>query len=303
MLIEIDHVSKSYRRPFRESKPVLDSFYAQLPIGIHALLGPNGAGKTTLLRIVAGILSPGSGSVRFDGRNICELDAAYRQYLGYVPQSFGYYRQFTVQRFLEYLAELKCVPTNHRGARIDRVLAQTGLTERRKERIRRLSGGMRQRLGIAQALLNAPRILILDERTVGLDPAERMRFKGVLSALSSQCIILLSTHIVSDVEDLADDILLIQEGRCVAQGSPRALVNSLSGRVWTLRSPQGGTGWAAPGQIEPMTQLRDQVEGGHRMMRVFCESKPMRDAQPATATLEDLYMLHFGVKSDDSDVG
>lgn len=294
--MEIADVTKSYRRPFRISQPVLEGFCATLPVGIHALLGPNGAGKTTLLRIVAGILSPGSGTVLLDGRPIRDLDASYRQLLGYVPQSFGYYRNFTVVRFLSYLAELKCVPLAQRGARIEKVLAQTGLTQRRDEKIRRLSGGLRQRLGIAQALLNDPRILILDEPTVGLDPAERMRFKEVLSSLSRRAIILLSTHIVSDIEDLADDILLLSGGRCLMQGPPHALLDSLSGCVWLTDHAITSVG------PEAVTVLSERLDSGRRIRRVFCRSKPAPDAKPASATLDDLYMLHFEVGTNDGNL-
>lgn len=301
MQLHIDKVSKTYTRTGRKGGAVLDQFSAELTPGIHALLGPNGAGKTTLLRIVAGILSPTSGSVRLDGVDIRELDSRYRRLLGYVPQSFGYYRQFTVERFLQYLADLKCVDRAERGTVIDRVLAQTGLTARRMDRIRSLSGGMRQRLGIAQALLNEPRILILDEPTVGLDPAERRRFRDLLAELAAHRIVFLSTHIVSDVEDIADRIVLIDEGRCLSQGGPAELLALLTGRIWIVE------GLVVPSEAgalhEPTRILATRREESRFLNRVYCEGQPADSARGVEPTLEDVYMLHFGGMSSDSDMG
>ena len=194
MVLDIDKISKRYK-----DKIAISRFSVSLRSGVYGLLGPNGAGKTTLMRIVCGLTRPDSGNVFYDGKSIRDLGEEYRKILGYLPQNFGYYPSFTVQRYMEYIASLKGLNKNFSKRRISELLEIVGLQDAPKAKISSLSGGMRQRLGIAQSMLNDPDVLILDEPTVGLDPAERVKFRNLISTISQGKITILSTHIVSDV--------------------------------------------------------------------------------------------------------
>jgi len=191
----VDHVSLNFER------------------GVYGLLGPNGAGKTTLMRMMVGVLPPSSGKVTLDGVTIGELGAKYRDILGYMPQEVGYYRDFTAKRFLQYLGALKGLDPKYANRRIDELLDLVGLADVKNKKLGQFSGGMIRRIGIAQALLNDPKILILDEPTAGLDPNERIRFKNILSELSEERIVILSTHIVSDVQSIAGQVILLRKAK------------------------------------------------------------------------------------------
>ena len=197
--LKLDRVSKQYKQ-----KMVVDRLEYTFRTGVYGLLGENGAGKTTLLRMAAGVLKPTAGQILCNQCEIGKLGGAYRMKLGYLPQKFGYYPNFTVWRYMEYLAELKAVPPELVKGRIEQLLGDTGLSGVQSAKIKTLSGGMVRRLGIAQSLLNDPEILILDEPTSGLDPKERIRFRNLLSSLGRGRIVLLSSHIVADIESLAD---------------------------------------------------------------------------------------------------
>ena len=198
MELKIQNITKRYR-----DKTAVDDVSITLTPGVWGLLGANGAGKTTLMRMLAGILRPSSGRILCDGVEVGTLGAAYREKLGYLPQEFGFYPEFTVQDYLEYMAALKGLPRTEAARQIDALLERVSLTEVRRKKIIKLSGGMKRRVGIAQALLNDPEILILDEPTAGLDPGERVRFRNLLSEFAQERIVLISTHIVSDVEYIA----------------------------------------------------------------------------------------------------
>lgn len=215
MELVIDDLTKRYG-----PKTAVNHFSATLEMGIHALLGPNGSGKTTLMRVLADVLRPDSGTVCWDGADISVLGERYREVLGYLPQNFGYYPSFTGWDFLMYFAALKGLPRHTAGERAEDLLTALGLFDERNKRIRTYSGGMRQRLGIVEALLNDPKLLILDEPTAGLDPMERVKFREMLERLGRDRVVLLSTHIVSDVEQVADSVMLMKKGRLIYAGAP-----------------------------------------------------------------------------------
>ena len=211
MELKIDRVSKQYR-----NKIAVDRLSATLHTGVTGLLGANGAGKTTLMRMICGVLTPTSGEITYNGMPVSE--ERYRSVLGYLPQEFGCYPEFSGRDFLLYFAALKGMPRNEAEVRSEELLETVGLADVSKKRVRTYSGGMKQRLGIAQALLNDPRLLILDEPTAGLDPKERVRFRNLIEQLGRDSIVLLSTHIVSDIEHIADQILLMKDGQLIFQG-------------------------------------------------------------------------------------
>lgn len=211
MKLIIDRVSKQY-----QNRIAVDRVSATLQKGVYGLLGANGAGKTTLMRMLCGILKPTGGTITFDGIDVSE--EAYRAVLGYLPQDFGYYPEFSALDFLLYLAALKGIPKAQAKRRSRELLALVSLQEAEKKKIKTFSGGMKQRLGIAQALLNDPKLLILDEPTAGLDPKERVRFRNFIQTLGKDSIVLLSTHIVSDIEHIADEILMMKAGQLIYRG-------------------------------------------------------------------------------------
>ncbi len=211
MELVINRLSKQYK-----NKIAADRISITLHKGVYGLLGANGAGKTTLMRIICGILKPDSGTVSFDGIDVSQEE--YRSVLGYLPQDFGYYPEFTGKDFLLYMAALKGLEKPLAKRKADELLNLVSLQNVAKKKIKTYSGGMKQRLGIAQALLNDPKLLILDEPTAGLDPKERVRFRNLIESLGKESIVLLSTHIVSDIEHIADEILMMKEGRLIYSG-------------------------------------------------------------------------------------
>ena len=211
MELVIDHVSKQYK-----NKIAVDNVSVKLQQGVYGLLGANGAGKTTLMRMLCGILQPTNGTITFDGVDVSE--EAYRAVLGYLPQDFGYYPEFTAMDFLLYFAALKGIPKTQAKRKAKELLELVSLEEVARKKMKTFSGGMKQRLGIAQALLNEPKLVILDEPTAGLDPKERVRFRNLIENLGKDSIVLLSTHIVSDIEQIADEVLMMKDGRLIFQG-------------------------------------------------------------------------------------
>ncbi len=280
----IDRLTKQYGH-----KLAVDRVDLELHRGVYGLLGANGAGKTTLMRMLCGILAPTSGEIRWGGREIGSLGEEYRSLLGYLPQDFGYYPEFTAEKFLLYLAALKGLGKVQAGQKMLELLDLVGLSEERKHKIRTFSGGMKQRLGIAQALLNDPEILILDEPTAGLDPKERVRFRNLISACARDRIVLLSTHIVSDVEYIAGEILIMKEGRLIHRGAPDAITHEIDGKVWECR--------VDPARAEELCSRYNvgnlKNVGNKTILRIIKDEKPMEEAVPAEASLEDLYLYYF----------
>jgi ABC-2 type transport system ATP-binding protein len=264
----------------------LRDFTLDLGPGVLGLLGPNGAGKSTLMRILATITKPTAGTVTWNGSDIAHSPDDLRAVLGYLPQDFGVYPHLTAPEFLAYLAAIKGLNAKAARTRIDELLQVVNLTEARKRPLGGYSGGMKQRVGIAQALLNDPAVLIVDEPTVGLDPEERVRFRNLLSDLSGERIVILSTHIVSDVEATASAIAIIDQGRLLLHATPEALLHTVTGQVWE---------WIVPSAELHAARQQYLVSGTVRTaagvrLRVVAKAAPAADAQPATPTLEDAYL-------------
>jgi ABC-2 type transport system ATP-binding protein len=264
----------------------LNGLTLQIGRGLFGLLGPNGAGKSTLMRTLATLQVPDSGTVTLDGRSIFADLSAHRRLLGYLPQDFGVYPGVSALELLDHLAVLKgLTDRSNRRAQVDALLAQVNLWEHRKRAVSGFSGGMRQRFGIAQALLGDPRLVIVDEPTAGLDPAERGRFYNMLSEIGEQVVVILSTHIVEDVRQLCSRMAIVVEGRVVCDGVPDELVAALDGRIWTRTVPRHA---AAP-EIPTDALLSTQLHAGHTRYRVRADSLPHAAFQPAVPELDDVY--------------
>ena len=282
MKLTIDRVSKRYGA----NTLALQDFSLELGSGILGLLGPNGAGKTTLMSILATITKPTGGTIRWNGTDLAADPNAIRSVLGYLPQDFGVYPNLNAVEFLEYLAAVKGLDAASARRRIDELLNLVNLTDVRKRPLGGYSGGMRQRIGIAQALLNDPKLLIVDEPTAGLDPEERVRFRNLLSDLSGDRIVILSTHIVSDVEATATDIALISQGRLVAHAAPEDLLRAVEGKVWEWVVPSSELNAARQQYLISNTTRRS--DGVH--VRLLA-SQPPAGTTAVAPTLEDAYLF------------
>ena len=270
-------------------KKAVNHMSVTLNAGVYGLLGANGAGKTTLMRLLCGLQRPTRGRILLDGQGIGRLGEEYRDLLGYLPQGFGYYPDFRAIDFLLYIAALKGLEGKAAERKAWGLLEEVGLSREARHRIRTFSGGMKQRLGIAQAMLNDPRILILDEPTTGLDPKERVRFRNLISAFSKRRIVILSTHIVSDVEYIADEILLMKEGALLATGDMGRMLEMVRGKVWEcIVKPEDTERYQAYFNV---SNLRNTEEGVR--LRIVSDTRPMEEAQPADPDLEDVYLYHF----------
>lgn len=287
MELELDQLTKRYG-----STVAVDRVSACLRPGVYGLLGANGAGKTTIMRMVCGILRPTSGEVRLNGRGIAQLGEDYRARLGYLPQGFGYYPEFTALDFMEYMAALKGIDAQAARRRSMELLDRVGLGAKAGERVRTFSGGMKQRLGIAQAVLNDPAVLVLDEPTAGLDPKERVRFRNLIASFAQDKIVLLSTHIVSDVEYIADDILMMRRGSLIMRGSPAEVVRGIDGCVWQARV----SAREADALAERLAVVNvHYAEGASALVRFLSTTPPDPGlaAESVAPTLEDLYLYVF----------
>lgn len=258
--------------------------------GVYGLLGANGAGKTTLMRMICGILKPTAGEIRFNGRPIETLGELYRAHLGYMPQDFGFYPDFTAREFLRYMAAVKGLSPREAKDRTEQLLLLVNLRDAADKRIKSYSGGMRQRLGIAQAELNDPAILILDEPTAGLDPKERVRFRNLISDFAKEKIVILSTHIVSDVSYIADTILMMRQGRFLLQEPMDTVTNRMRGKVWeVLVEQREAAAYSGRFSVVNLRHENDLVR-----LRIVAETPPGENAIPAEPGLEDLFLYLFG---------
>ena len=272
------------------SKTAVNALNITLTNGVYGLLGANGAGKTTLMRLLCDIQTPTSGKITLDGKNISVLGEKYRNLLGYLPQQFGYYPDFTAWDFLMYVAALKGLSEKQAHKKATELLEAVDLAEKRNLKIKTFSGGMKQRLGIAQAMLNNPRILILDEPTAGLDPKERVRFRNLISAFSKDRIVILSTHIVSDVEFIAEDIIMMKDGQILHFGKTQEITTEIDGQVWECTVPTSRAEQYS--ETLNISNLRN-IENNCTVLRVISEQSPMENAIKVEPTLEDLYLFYF----------
>ncbi len=287
MELSIDRLTKHYGH-----KIAVDRVSATLTPGVYGLLGANGAGKTTLMRMLCAILEPTSGEVRLNGKEVSAMGGAYRDVLGYLPQDFGYYPSYTAAEFLSYIAALKGIPREAAKRRVRELLEMLDLQSVSNKKIKTFSGGMKQRVGIAQSLLNNPQVLILDEPTSGLDPKERIRLRNLLSEYAADKIVLLSTHIVSDVEAIADEVLVMNAGQFIMHGTVPELAERVRGKVWELTVPREKARlWQAQ-----VTVANYRHEGDQVALRILSDDKPSEQATPCEPILDDAYLYYFGAK-------
>lgn len=291
MELTIENISKQ----FKDLKAV-DDVSLRITPGVWGLLGANGAGKTTLMRMIAGIMKPTSGRILYDGIPIDQLKESYRDIFGYLPQEFGFYPEFTVKDYLEYISVLKGLTREDSRHRIDQLLKQLSLSAVKSKKIIKLSGGMKRRVGIAQALLNEPEVLILDEPTSGLDPGERVHFRKLLSEFAHDRIVLISTHIVPDVEYIATKNAIMKDGKLLAVGTTEELVEAVEGKVWRARIPMNRL---------PEYERRLQIvnirneENGEISIRYLAKGPCTEDSACVTPHLEDLYLWLFPQETTD----
>lgn len=285
MELTINNVSKQFK-----DKRAVNGITLELTPGVWGLLGANGAGKTTLMRMITGIMKPTEGQIAYDGVPITTLKEQYRDILGYLPQEFGFYPEFTVKEYLEYVAVLKGLPAKMGKRRIGALLEKLSLADVTNKKISKLSGGMKRRVGIAQALLNDPQILILDEPTSGLDPAERVRFRNLLSEFAHDRIVLISTHIVTDVEYIATRNAVMKDGKLLAMGMTEELVRLVAGKVWNCTIPAD----ALPRYESKLNIVNLRNESGDGIsLRYLSEQPRIKGSVPAEPRLEDLYLWLF----------
>lgn len=285
MELKLDRLTKQFG-----AKIAVDRVSATLIPGVTGLLGANGAGKTTLMRMVCDVLRPTSGQILLDGTDAGTLGDEYRAMLGYLPQDFGYYPDFTALDFMRYMATLKGFGNRDGQIRSMELLEEVGLASDARRKIKTFSGGMMQRLGIAQAMINDPAILVLDEPTSGLDPKERVRFRNLIAGFAQDKIVILSTHIVSDVEFIAGRILVMNNGAFVMDGAPDQVVSQAAGKVWECHVEAG----EAEHMLTLMTVANVRYStDGRAVVRVVADDAPTVDAYNVEPTLEDLYLHVF----------
>lgn len=272
------------------SKTAVNDLSIVLSNGVYGLLGANGAGKTTLMRLLCNLQEPTSGKILLNGKNIAGLGEEYQNLLGYLPQNFVYYPDFTALDFLLYVAALKGLNEKAARKKSKELLEAVGLSGESRHKIKTFSGGMKQRLGIAQAMLNNPRILILDEPTAGLDPKERVRFRNLISAFAKERMIILSTHIVSDVEFIAEEIIMMKSGQIVQFGKLQNIISEINGQVWECIVPSArAEEYAATFNTSNLRNL----ENNKTALRIIADRSPMEKAVRVQPNLEDLYLFYF----------
>ena len=284
MKLTMEHLSKQFR-----NKIAVEHIDTELTEGVYGFLGANGAGKTTLLQMICGIVEPTSGEVKVDGENNIQMGERFRDLLGYLPQEFGYTQGFTAKDFMLYIASIKGLSPRFAKRKTRELLKLVNLEKEANRKIRTFSGGMKRRLGIAQALLNDPKILILDEPTAGLDPKERAYFRNIIAEMSKDKIIIISTHIVSDIEYISDQVLIMKKGKFILQGSAEKLLSEVKEEVWSCHVPNSE--WIKFENTHCIANshgLSTYVEA-----RVISNMSPIEGAIKVEPTLEDLYLKYF----------
>lgn len=290
MELILDNLTKDF-----EKFTAVNHINITLTNGVYGLLGVNGAGKTTLMRMLCTLLKPTSGKIYCDGRDIFEMDGEYRSLLGYLPQDFGFYPEFTVKDYLLYIATIKGIRPAVARKRTRELIKKVGLAKVANKKMKKLSGGMKRRAGIAQAMLNNPQILILDEPTAGLDPNERIRFRNLISELSKDRLVLLSTHIVSDIEYVANEILMMKDGSIVNKGTLDEIIDSMSEKVWTCIVPQHEV--AEMSKRYKVSNMKSEQHGVD--LRIISSEMPCDTAICVRPSLEDVFLYYFGEKDGD----
>lgn len=285
--LKLDKVSKEYK-----GKKAANNINVTLTHGVYGLLGENGAGKTTLMRMICGLLEKSEGKILCDGAEIEKMGGSYRRLLGYLPQDFGYYPDYSAWRFLMYMAALKALPDDYAGKKVTELLELVNLIDVKDKKLKTFSGGMLKRVGIAQALLNEPEILILDEPTSGLDPKERVRFRNIISSLSKDRIIILSTHIVSDIEYIADNILMMKSGKLAVCGTPDEMIKPVKQAVWECIVPQKDSDQFSAKYL--VSNLKNVEQGV--LLRIVSDTAPTADAVNVAPTLEDAYLYYLSTE-------
>ncbi len=293
MELKMENLSKN----FKDVRAVNHISYT-MHNGVYGLLGLNGAGKTTLMRMLCTLMQPTEGGIFCNGQDIFAMGAEYRNLLGYLPQDFGYYPDFSVKDYLLYIASIKGIKSVAAKKIVRELLRQVGLDKAENRKMKKLSGGMKRRAGIAQAMINNPKILILDEPTAGLDPGERIRFRNLVSKLSQDRLVLLSTHIVSDIEYIAKDILFMKEGTILYAGSPENVRKELPVKVWKIQVSRSEINhFLQRYQVVNIKSLDNGAE-----MRILSIEKPHINAAEEMATVEDAFLYYFGEKAGEEDV-
>lgn len=284
-MLTVSDVTKNYGK-----MTAIEHISLDLDNGLYGLLAPNGAGKTTLIKMITTLLFPTSGEILWNGVEITKLGAQYRELLGYLPQQFGYYRHNTPVQYLDYLAALKGLPREALKERIEEVIAQVDLSEAANIKMKKFSGGMLQRVGIAQAILNDPKILILDEPTAGLDPKERARFRNIISAMSKDRIVILSTHIVSDIESIANRVIMIKDKQLFRNNTVSAICSELDGKVFEVSMPDES--YPAFERQHLVLSARQEHDG--MVVRYFSEQRTGFPAEKACVpNLEDYFLVTY----------
>lgn len=258
--------------------------------GVYGLLGINGAGKTTLMNMICTLSKPSGGSIMFNGKDIYKLDGKYREILGYLPQNFGYYPDLNILDYMRYIACLKGIETDLAEKRIDYLIKKVGLEKEIKKKMRSLSGGMLRRVGIAQAMINDPKVLVLDEPTAGLDPNERIRFRNLISEIARDKIVLLSTHIVSDVEHIAEEVIMINKGKIFLQGQPMQIISSLDTKAWTCNIHRDKVDF----YLKNFLVVSSKSTSNGVELRIISKETPILGAKEEEKTLEDAFLYYFG---------
>ena len=282
-MLTLSHISKSYGKFL-----AVEDINLELEHGLYGMLAPNGAGKTTLIKMITTLLFPSEGEILYDGIPIQKMGEKYRDLIGYLPQQFGYYKNNTPVQYLDYLAALKNLPRQGLRDKIDELLELVGLSDVADKKMKKFSGGMIQRVGIAQAMLNDPKILILDEPTAGLDPKERARFRNIISALSKDRIVILSTHIVSDIESIANQVIMIKDKHLYQMDTVANICGLLEGKVY--ERPVADDDFVDFEKEHLVLSARQEQE--FLQVRYYSE-KPEAEAKPCTPNLEDMFLVSY----------